>query len=127
MSKGRKASEARREILSITSHYAGVVRTEEGLKKGLKALEALKRERIACDEKGLAFALETENMLDVAEMVLRACLMRKESRGPHLFFAHFDDPFPLPIQDTKWRRYIVLQNQAGKIALKKKIPVKLEV
>jgi succinate dehydrogenase / fumarate reductase flavoprotein subunit len=127
MSKGRKASEARREILSITSQYAGVVRTEEGLKKGLKALEALKRERIACDEKGLAFALETENMLDVAEMVLRACLMRKESRGPHLFFAHFDDPFPLPIQDPKWRRYIVLQNQAGKMALKKKIPVKLEV
>jgi len=127
MSKGRKVSEARREILSITSQYAGVVRTEEGLKKGLKALEALKRERIACDEKGLAFALETENMLDVAEMVLRACLMRKESRGPHLFFAHFDDPFPLPIQDPKWRRYIVLQNQAGKMALKKKIPVKLEV
>ena len=117
----------RRKIQSITSQVASVVRTEEGLKKGLKALMDLKKEEIARDEKGLIFALETENIRDVAEMVLRACLMRKESRGPHLFFGHFDDPQPLPVQDPKWRRYIVIENRMGKMVLKKRVPVKLEV
>ena len=125
--EGREASEMRREIQSITSQVAGVVRTEEGLKKGLKALLDLKKEEIVRDAKGLIFALETENIRDVAEMVLRACLMRKESRGPHLFFGHFDDPQPLPVQDPKWRRYIVIENRMGKMVLKKREPVKLEV
>jgi succinate dehydrogenase/fumarate reductase flavoprotein subunit len=124
---GREASEMRMRIQSITSQYAGVVRTEKGLKKGLKALLDLKKEKIARDANGLIFALETENIRDVAEMVLRACLMRKESRGPHLFFGHFDDPQPLPVQDPKWRRYIVIENRMGKMVLKKREPVKLEV
>jgi len=125
--EGREASEMRRKIQSITSQVASVVRTEEGLKKGLKELMDLKKEEIVRDEKGLIFALETENIRDVAEMVLRACLMRKESRGPHLFFGHFDDPQPLPVQDPKWRRYIVIENRMGKMVLKKRVPVKLEV
>jgi succinate dehydrogenase / fumarate reductase flavoprotein subunit len=87
----------------------------------------LKKEEIVRDEKGLIFTLETENIRDVAEMVLRASLMRKESRGPHLFFGHFDDPQPLPVRDPKWRRYIVIENQRGKMVLKKRVPVKLEV
>ena len=125
--EGRETSEMRRKIQSITSQVASVVRTEEGLKKGLKELMDLKKEEIVRDEKGLIFALETENIRDVAEMVLRASLMRKESRGPHLFFAHFDDPQPLPVRDPKWRRYIVIENQRGKMVLKKRVPVKLEV
>jgi succinate dehydrogenase / fumarate reductase flavoprotein subunit len=125
MRKGRKASEVRREIQSITSRFAAIVRTEEGLKKGLKLLEALRREGIAVDEQGLSFCLETENLLGVAGMVMRASLMRRESRGPHLFFSHFDDPQPLPSRDPKWRRYIVIQNQGGRMVLKKRVPVKL--
>ena len=124
---GKKASAMRMDIQSITSQYAGVVRTEEGLRKGLKELMGLKKEKVVPDEKGLVFALETENIRDVAEMVLRACLMRKESRGPHLFFGRFDDSGPLPIQDPKWRKYIVLQNRLGRMILKKQVPVKLEV
>jgi len=126
MDKGKKASHVRREIHSITSQFASVVRTEEGLKNGLKMLEALRKEGISIDEKGLIFALETENLLDVAEMVLRACLFRKESRGPHLFFNRFEDPHPLSIQDPGWRKYIVIQNQLGKMVLKKRAPVKLD-
>jgi succinate dehydrogenase / fumarate reductase flavoprotein subunit len=62
----------------------------------------------------------------VAEMVLRACLFRKESRGPHLFFEHFEDIHPLPSQDPTWRKYVVIQNQSGKMILKKRIPIKLD-
>jgi succinate dehydrogenase / fumarate reductase flavoprotein subunit len=122
---GKKAAEVRREVHSIASQFASVVRTEEGLKEGLKTLGRLKREGIFPDEKGLIFALETRNLLDVAEMVFRACLLRKESRGPHLFFSHLEDPSPLPSQDPLWRKYIVIQNQKSKMVLKKKIPVKL--
>ena len=124
MRVGRKASEVRGEIQSITSQHASVVRTEGGLEAGIKALEGLKKEKIAFDERGIAFALETENLIHVAEMVLRACLTRKESRGPHLFFGHFDDPQPLPSQDPKWRKYIVIRNRMGKMVLEKRIPVK---
>jgi len=125
MEQGKKASEARREAQSLTSQFASVVRTEEGLKKGLRILEGLRKEKIALDENGLVYALETDNILDVAEMVLKSCLFRKESRGPHLFFNHLEDPSPLPSQNPLWRKYIVIQNQKSKIVLKKKIPVKL--
>jgi succinate dehydrogenase / fumarate reductase flavoprotein subunit len=127
MEKGQEASEVRRSLHSLTSLYASVVRTTEGIRKGLKSLGALRREGISIDERGLVFALETENLLDVAEMVLRACLVRKESRGPHLFFNHFEDHRPLPSQDPKWRKYIVIQNLSGKMALKKENPVMLNL
>jgi succinate dehydrogenase / fumarate reductase flavoprotein subunit len=126
MEKGKKASAVRGDVQCLTSQFASVVRTEEGLKKGLKMLGALRREGISIDEKGLVFAIETENIRDVAEMVLRACLFRKESRGPHLFFEHFEDIHPLPSQDPTWRKYVVIQNQSGKMILKKRIPIKLD-
>jgi succinate dehydrogenase / fumarate reductase flavoprotein subunit len=127
MDKGKEASWVRKEIQSITSRFASVVRTEEGLREGLKRLKMLMKEGVAIDEKGLAFALEAENLLDVAEMILKACLLRKESRGPHLFFRRFEDLHPLPCQDPKGRRYIVIQNQSGKMVLKRRVPVKLKI
>jgi succinate dehydrogenase / fumarate reductase flavoprotein subunit len=126
MDKGKKASWVRKEIQSITSRFASVVRTEEGLREGLKRLKVLKKEGVAVDEKGVAFALETENLLDVAEIILKACLLRKESRGPHLFFRRFEDPHPLPSQDRKGKRYVVIQNRSGKMVLERRVPVKLK-
>jgi succinate dehydrogenase / fumarate reductase flavoprotein subunit len=126
LDKGKKTSEVRSEVQTIASQFASVVRTEEGLKEGLKILGALRRGGIALDDNGLIFALETENLMDMAEIILRACLLRKESRGPHLFFAHFEDLSPLPLQDLGWRKYIVIQNQMGKMVLRKKTPVKLD-
>lgn len=123
MNRGNKAEEVRREIQSVSSQFAGVVRTEEGLKKGIKALEALKKEGIARDGNGPVFAIETENLLDVAEMVLKACLLRKESRGPHLFFASEEDAQPLPVRDPQWRKYIVIRDDKGRMVLKKAAPV----
>jgi succinate dehydrogenase / fumarate reductase flavoprotein subunit len=127
MDKGQEASWVRKEIQSITSRSVSVVRTEKGLTEGLKRLAALKKEGVVIDDKGLAFALETENLLDVAEMILKACLLRKESRGPHLFFRRFENLHPLPSQDPKGRRYSVIQNRSGKMALERRVPVKLEI
>jgi len=124
---GMKAAEVRREVHSVATQFASVVRTEEGLKEGSKILGRLKREGISPDEKGLVFALETRNLLDVAEIIFRACLLRKESRGPHLFFSHLEDSSPLPSQDPLWRKYIIIREDSGKMNLKKKSPAKLEI
>ena len=127
MDEGKEASWVRKEIQSITSRFAGVVRTEEGLREGLRRLKVLKKKGLAIDDKGVAFALETENLLDVAEMVLRACLLRKESRGPHLFFRRFEDLHPLPSQGRRGERYIVIQNSSRKMVLERRAPVKLKI
>jgi succinate dehydrogenase / fumarate reductase flavoprotein subunit len=126
MDKGKEASWVRKEIQSITSRFASVVRTKEGLREGLKRLKVLKKDGVAIDGKGVAFALETENLLNVAEIILKACLLRKESRGPHLFFRRFEDPHPLPSQDRKGKRYIVIQNRLGEMVLERRVPVKLK-
>jgi len=123
MKRGRTDREVRREIQLVTSRFASVVRTKEGLKGALKILEGLKKAGLGLEENGLTFALETENLLEVAEMTLRACLFRKESRGPHLFFEHFEDTNPRPSDELKWRKYIVIQSQMGKMVLKKRKPV----
>jgi succinate dehydrogenase / fumarate reductase flavoprotein subunit len=107
------------------ARFASVVRTEEGLREGLRRLGKIRREGVLPDEMGVVFSLETENLLDVAEMVLRACLMRKESRGPHLRFSRIEDEAPLPSRDPEWRRFVVIQNEEGRMVLKKRRPVAL--
>lgn len=74
------------------------------------------------DEKGLAFAAETSLMLDVGEMILRAAATRRESRGCHLSFD--DSGRPLPRDDRRWRRYIVIFEEEGRMTLKVGEPVR---
>lgn len=123
--KGLKAQVVREAIRSTMARFASVVRTEEGLREGLRRLGEIRREGILPDEKGVSFFVETENLLDVAEMVLRACLLRKESRGPHLRFARLEEEAPLTSQDPEWRKYIVIRNEKGRMVLRKKKPVAL--
>ncbi len=125
LNEGERASEIRKEIQSLTSQFASIVRTEKGLKEGLIILKFLKKKGIAQDEKGLIFALETKNLMEVAEMIFRACLLRKESRGPHLFFERFDDLKPVSSKDPEWRKYIVLRKEGEKMILMKRAPVPL--
>lgn len=125
LKEGERASEIRKEIQSLTSHYASIVRTEKGLKEGLVILKFLKKKGIAQDEKGLIFALETKNLMEVAEMIFRACLLRRESRGPHLFFERFEDLRPVSSKDPQWRKYIVIRKEGEKMMLMKRTPVPL--
>jgi succinate dehydrogenase/fumarate reductase flavoprotein subunit len=106
---GLPAAEVRTHAQRIVADAAGVVRTESGLRAGLKALAALRAEGMAADEHGLAYAVETRNTLDVTELVIRAALHRDESRGPHLRFASPDAAEPIPRDDSRWQRYTVIQ------------------
>jgi succinate dehydrogenase / fumarate reductase flavoprotein subunit len=106
---GLPAAEVRAQSQRIVADAAGVVRTEPGLRAGLKALATLRVEGLAADEHGLAYAVETRNILDVTELVIRAALHRDESRGPHLRFASPDTAEPISRDDSRWQRYTVIQ------------------
>jgi fumarate reductase flavoprotein subunit len=93
-----RISTIRTDLQTAMERGAGVFRTEESLKEAVKAVSEL-RERsagVALDDHDRAFntelvaALELDNMLDVAETVVRSGLERRESRGSHTRRDHPD-------------------------------------
>ncbi len=81
----------KKELRKTMDECAGVYRTGELLKKGISRVKELKDsfKKIKIEDKSpiynsnLMNALETENLLDLAEIVLICGLMREESRGGH--------------------------------------------
>jgi len=123
-SKGRPASLARKRIQEVLSQFASIMRTDQGLTKGIEELKKIERDGIHLDEKGIIFALETTNVLKVAQMVIGAAKLRQESRGPHLYFKNFQEIFPLSKDEEHWRRYIVIKEEREKMKFKIEEPVK---
>ena len=86
-----------KKIASIMSEYVAVSRTEEGLNKALVELEALKKGDFARMRvpRGKVYnslwveAIQVIYMMDLAEMITKSALFRKESRG-----AHYREDFP---------------------------------
>ena len=86
-----RISTIRSDLQTAMERGAGVFRTEESLKEAVEAVSRL-RERysdVVIDDHDRAFntelvaALELDNMLDVADAVVRSGLERRESRGSH--------------------------------------------
>ena len=81
----------RRELRALMDKHAGVYRTGESMQEGLNKIAELKQRfrKITVQDKSriynsnLVQALETENMLELAEVLLFAGLARQESRGGH--------------------------------------------
>jgi len=81
----------RRELRTLMDKHAGVYRTGESMKEGLAKIAELKQRfrDVNIEDKSRTYntnliqALETENMLDLAEVLLFAGLAREESRGAH--------------------------------------------
>ena len=81
----------RRELRTLMDQHAGVYRTGESMQRGLdkvlKLRERFKNVRIEDKSRiyntNLIQTLETENMLELAEVLLMAALAREESRGGH--------------------------------------------
>jgi len=117
------ASEAREMIQSAMSRAAGVVRTEAGLKAAVKTIDEVRITGIYADNSGAAHAIEALNMIDSAAAVLSACLARKESRGPHLFFA--DETTITPTgRSEEFERYVVVTLHGRKPATEWREPVR---
>jgi succinate dehydrogenase / fumarate reductase flavoprotein subunit len=81
----------RRELRTLMDNHAGVYRTGESMQQGLDKIGSLKERfrKIRIEDKSRVYntnliqALETENMLELAEALLMAGLARQESRGGH--------------------------------------------
>ena len=126
--RGVQAHEIPWEISGLLSRVAAVIRTEMGLSNALRRygqgmpcpyVSPPARRGIAGDT--AASTQEVVNALTVAEMVLRAALMRDESRGPHLRFACAGTCGPLATRPD-WERYIVIRRQDGEMRLEPRVP-----
>ncbi|GAB4244530.1 MAG: fumarate reductase subunit A [Thermoleophilia bacterium] len=92
----------RTEAQEIMWKYVGVVRDGEGLEKACARLSSLReqaegicvRAKVKEVNKELVEAIETQNLITVAEAMAVAALARKETRGSHYRrdFANEDDP-----------------------------------
>ena len=106
---GIDPAEVKDEITEAMSTYVGVIRDEEGLQKAAGILENVRENKIdrlklSGDRsfEALSGLLETENLLLVGSLVVKAATLRTETRG-----AHNRDDFPET--DDKWEKNIVLQ------------------
>ena len=91
-------------LQDLMQKLVGIVRREEEMQAALDGLAELRKRANAVGvtgnreyNGGWHTALDLENLLTVSEMVTRAAIARKESRG-----AHFRDDFPAK-NDAEWR------------------------
>lgn len=74
-------NELKGNVANIMMQHAGIIRTEEGLREGLRKLDALKNPQL--EEKYEYYSLAADNLQTVARLIIRSALYRKESRGGH--------------------------------------------
>jgi succinate dehydrogenase / fumarate reductase flavoprotein subunit len=100
----------KRELRAVMDQHAGVYRTGEEMSAGLKQVRELKQryEKIYVADKGSVYntnllnAMEIQNLLDLAEMLLMSAVVREESRGGH---ARYDFPNR---DDEKWLKHTLV-------------------
>jgi succinate dehydrogenase / fumarate reductase flavoprotein subunit len=101
-------------LQDMMQDLVGIVRQEKEMLQALESIEQLKAraQRVGVSgnreyNPGWHTAIDLNNLLTVSEMVTRAALERKESRG-----AHFRDDYPA--KDDKFGSFnIVIRNGAG--------------
>ncbi len=116
------AFEFRHALQVLTEEGAGIVRTEAGLRESLSKLETIKAKGFSLGDKAPAYFFENKSLLLTAEAVLRAALLRDESRGPHLRFPHYDDNVPVGRKEGLWEKYIVIRRDDRTMTLEVREP-----
>ncbi|MEW6446621.1 MAG: L-aspartate oxidase [Bacillota bacterium] len=90
------------ELRALMQEHVGAVRVGAGLEAALKRFEEwawVRQKESASPE-----LMEYRNMLDVAELITEAALMRTESRGGH-YRADY------PESKERWKKHIILRRQ----------------
>ena len=74
-----------KELRSIMSNYVGIVRSDLRLKRAIDRLEIIYRETEELYEKSILTIdiCELRNMINVAYLIIKMAMKRKESRGLH--------------------------------------------
>lgn len=105
--------ELNKAISRAMQNYCGGIKCEENLREGLDLLEGYRKEivpNLHCENPHeLMRTHEVMDILDVATMILHACLMRESSSAP-LCFERSDHPEMDPEQD---RCFITIRQENG--------------
>jgi succinate dehydrogenase / fumarate reductase flavoprotein subunit len=117
----------RRKMQSVMMEYGSVFRDEQGLKKGIEAIQSLKKAYQTIELAGksktynyeLMEAIELGNQLDLGEVILTSALHRNVSRG-----AHFREDFPGRADGYYLKHTLVFKKARGGPVVKYK-PVKI--
>ncbi|MDO5849733.1 MAG: fumarate reductase (CoM/CoB) subunit TfrA [Methanobacteriaceae archaeon] len=103
-----KPQDMKKDIQKLMWEKVSIVRNEENLKEALKTLLEMKDNLDNLDVKdtkqyntSLITALEVINMVEIAILIVKSAILRRESRG-----AHFREDFPET--DDSWKRSIVM-------------------
>jgi L-aspartate oxidase len=91
----QKEDRWKRQIQDILWKYAGIVRTKSEMEQGIEEL-------ISISTQLPPTYLESQNMLQVAQIIIKSALWREESRG-----GHFRSDHPETLVDWALRQYIV--------------------
>jgi len=105
-------------------NLVGIVRTRDEMEQALNCIERFRARAARAGiggnrqyNNGWHTCLDLANMLDVAEGITRAALMREESRG-----AQFRDDFPN--KDSEWGKYnLVVRRAEGSEMLVERRPI----
>ena len=116
---GPQSFAMRKRIQRLAWEKVGVLRTGEYLSEALKSIEELKEEAsgISVQAKERHYtrewieALQTKNLLTLAEAIARSALERQDSRG-----AHYRRDFP-KMDNEKWLKNVVIKNSQGKMVV----------
>ena len=110
----------RKDIQEIAFKFAGPVRNKAGLINGIKEIEKIKRDllpniNVNCKEmiynREWMQALEIDSIVTILESVLRASLMRNESRGA-LYRKDYTNT-----DNRDWLKNIIVYKEDGKMVL----------
>ncbi len=114
--------EAELALQNIMDYYAGSVRTELMLRRGVERLQELKQ-RISFRAENpheLGRCLEVQSIIENGEMIMRASLERKESRRAPYGFYRADYPEQ---DDKEWLAFLALKLEGKRFSFSK-IPVR---
>ncbi|MFQ5851394.1 MAG: FAD-dependent oxidoreductase [Candidatus Binatia bacterium] len=114
--EGIDPNEIEGDIREIAWESTGVVRNENGLKRGLRRFEEIRRDEVpkikVKNLRDRIKALECGNLAWVEEMVARCALERRESRGQH----NRED---YPKRDDKnWLKWVIVQRDGDRVGCK---------
>jgi succinate dehydrogenase/fumarate reductase flavoprotein subunit len=121
-SQGVDWQEAELALQNIMDYYAGSVRSDLMLRRGVERLQDLKQKTSfrAASPHELGRCLEVRSIIDNAEMIMRASLERKESRRAPYGFYRADYPEQ---DDRNWLAFLAVKLDGQKFSFSK-VPVR---
>jgi succinate dehydrogenase/fumarate reductase flavoprotein subunit len=124
--EGIKGFELKNKIKDIMWNNCSLVRDGKGLKEALRSIQSIRSDDVPrlCApgsskvfNKGWIEALEAVNMVELSEMVVRAALIREETRK-----SHYRTDFP-KLDNLNWLKNIIIKKEGNKMGFDTAAPV----